>query len=1114
MESNGLSSLNDAFNVKPQTLTDELESQPDSLDFQPSVQDTIFDSMPTDEQVLPQKSPISTEIPQRIDLSGRNTSYSSTGLYAPVVDSDSSLTAALFRDTTTIGALMNNRSSRDIKSSAELGDFNFINYLKDDMVPYADAFAFDSSEEEMMETEAQVRQELADDALIAANPGKSILYSIPLQLTDPANLLPGGAIYKGFKSASIVTRAATGAAISGIASSSIQETLQQNAQFTRSAQESVFNVLSAGILSGALGAAGAGIGKYRFSKEQHQKAQTEINNVMMGERPSVGAMGVVENEELANIPDKIKGGLKFTARNRLQVSEFTAAQKFAHDIYETNLFQTKNEQGIASSIAVETESKQFKSDYSKAINKMQKVYFESVGVKGNTFKQTRASLKKPEMSFEQYDQAVSYVVTSDTPSGNPTVDAGAKIMQDLYASWAKDLVAAGKLEPDAKPANAAAWFAQVYNQQLIIEQGGARARGPGTFPQALFDDFKKTQRDILNLQESSTYKSIDAEIKSLNLQLKKTKLSKEKTAIKKQISELEAKKLEIAPKKLKTSDGTKLRAIVDDDMLWNQVDNAVDNILSQADGTLLNPALSLLRSLNPSSLKERLILADQLSMRPWHKTSISGVTDMVGRALAPFLAFDKAAKAKGFKDVADWRQTVEAQLKNEYHAKMVGKTGKEAAEITKKFEEVLNDMNASIELIDGIYGQGMNVMTSQPAKYVNYWLTWNLLRLLGGIAISSIPDIGNQIMRNGAYQSIHNGIVPMLNKITAGQSKQDLQAMGHIMETALGVRIKSFADNQSLTTFPNPFERAVDSMAQNFGNLTFINQWNDLQQFWAGTVSINRTLNTIAKIVEGKKVAQKDRTRLAHLGIKERDFGYIYEQTKNNIAPNGTRLSDWTNWKVDNAEQVQAQRDFVNATGKDIRSIVIEPGLGDKPLFAHTNAGKAILQFKSFAFAATNKILISGYQRKRDAEVWQGLVSLLTFGAASYVINTKLRGQEVDYSFANMAHEAIDRSGVIGILTDVVNIAQKSNLFPGENVSRYHTRNIEGALLGPTVGAISEIFGAISAAAGTAKDKELTARDIQAFVRLLPFQNLFYLQGLNRVFVGKIAETFDLEDNR
>jgi len=282
--------------------------------------------------------------------------------------------------------------------------------------------------------------------------------------------------------------------------------------------------------------------------------------------------------------------------------------------------------------------------------------------------------------------------------------------------------------------------------------------------------------------------------------------------------------------------------------------------------------------------------------------------------------------------------------------------------------------------------------------------------------------------------------------------------------------------------------------------------------------SINHTLDTIHKIVEGRKVLAKDRTRLAQLGIREDQFKYIYDQTKgaNNISSNGTRVADWTTWEPKTKEEAQTLRDFQNATAKDIDQTIIQPGVGDRPLVSHNAFGKTLFQFKSFGFASTNKILYSAIQRRRDAEVYTGITAMLTMGTMSYAVTQLTRGEEVKTDLKTLALEAIDRSGVLGILMEGFNIFDTLGAFGAtEGVTRYKSRGLQGAILGPTGGRLVDIGNAIKTLtlAGY-DDRDLTTKDAQKIARLAPLANIAYIRGLSEMFITQVADTFNLEENR
>src|SRR5690606_19767493 len=131
-----------------------------------------------------------------------------------------------------------------------------------------------------------------------------------------------------------------------------------------------------------------------------------------------------------------------------------------------------------------------------------------------------------------------------------------------------------------------------------------------------------------------------------------------------------------------------------------------------------------------------------------------------------------------------------------------------------------------------------------------------------------------------------------------------------------------------------PFTKGLDVLTQKFGNLSLMNQWNTLQQSIAGHVGINRTLDTIHRFVEGRPVAKKDLDRLVRNGLGKEHWETIYKFTKDNKADNGTLYADWTNWDIKTKAEREALEQFQSSIAQEIDSIVIVPGLGDKPLLA------------------------------------------------------------------------------------------------------------------------------------------------------------------------------------
>jgi hypothetical protein len=166
-----------------------------------------------------------------------------------------------------------------------------------------------------------------------------------------------------------------------------------------------------------------------------------------------------------------------------------------------------------------------------------------------------------------------------------------------------------------------------------------------------------------------------------------------------------------------------------------------------------------------------------------------------------------------------------------------------------------------------------------------------------------------------------------------------------------------------------------------------------------------------------------------------------------------------------------------------------------------------MFQFKSYLLAATNRVLYAGIQNKGDINLYLGVVSMMGLGMLGYTASSVFRGSkdEIDLSPKNLLREGLDRSGVLGVFGEGINIGQK--LFQLGEVSRYKSRDAFGSVLGPTGGSASQLVSLFNKLNPLSSAKgEWTTKDADAVMRLMPLQNLFYLQKINRELAHNIAE--------
>ena len=433
------------------------------------------------------------------------------------------------------------------------------------------------------------------------------------------------------------------------------------------------------------------------------------------------------------------------------------------------------------------------------------------------------------------------------------------------------------------------------------------------------------------------------------------------------------------------------------------------------------------------------------------------------------------------------------------------KTPEERIKIGKEKNRVIADVEAIRDILRGNYGNpedpdSIITRTFQSARKLNF------LQKMGGVVISSMSDVANPIAIHGfkrwapALQNLITNIQGI--KLNVAEAK----LAGNIIEkTTLG-RISSMAEiGDPFHSGRSSFERLLDNGVKLMSKVNLMPLWNDANKSFSGVISQQRIINESINW-SNQAIKQNDRTYLSFLGIGEDEAKFINEQiNKFGYKDGNLWVANTKNW--DDAEAVF---NFRNALNTDIERTIVSLGAGDVPLFMNTEVGKTIGQFKSFAFASTQQVLIARLQQK-DMAALSGFISAISLGMLTYYLKTIGAGKELSQDPNKWIIEGIDRSGYLGILMEVNNISEKvtggkvgvNALIDGEVMSRYASRNITSTLIGPTAGQISD---ATSISAAIFKG-EITEADVKDFRQFLPYQNLFYLRSVFDEMEDSLKET-------
>ena len=1038
-----------------------------------------------------------------------------------------SLLKSLFVRDTTIGAALNSVDQGSFKAG-ETEPYQFLKFVPEQYMSRFDAYALTTSQEEADVVTKALQAEDENTIRIRQSPVKSFFYNFAVQPLDPVNYLPGGVVFNNYKKLSTVARGALSASTAGLVSSVAQESVIQSNQLSRELDESVMNTLATGIFSGAIGGAAGAFGPRlgRFNQQAKQSAKNEIAQVLTDTAQKLTFDGMVDPNNPV-FPEFVKNGMILSSRNRMMRSEFSAPKQVADELYAADWVTIKNQDGVATKnaermIAFDIHEK------SQALVDYQDIFFNQAGIKrgfGAARRLEKAAMQDPTgqiLNWETFDKSVGQYLYLSEPHPNKHVNEAVKLIREkVFDPFKERAIRNGLLEDGVTPRNADNYFSQHWDRQKIVENQAG-------FKQDTLAGFTEINEVSKKIRKDATYKRLQSEVTKLKDDLKKAKKVQDTIKAKDLNSKIKekAKELNETARRIggtlldsnevealfhtKGARKGELRAVQTQAQLETAVDNSLQRILGN-DSKINN---RVTRGLNQKSkpLRDRTFLLSQSRMWNWMDQSAQSVVGKYINSMASATRMAEIARENGFGSIGEWHDARIKSLEAEYKQKAKGLEGAAASQLDTKFKRQKQEITNSFELLLGIYGDGPNVHDGSFAKYYKYLLNWNYIRLLGFMTLSSIPDVGLHVFTHGPYATIHDGLRPVIKAafgMLKNYSKDDLQAIGVATNTALGMRLKAMSGQQNPNELPTFFGRTLDRAVQTFGNVTLMNQWNDVQQVIAGTMSINRSLKTIESVVTGKKVSSIDAERIARLGISKEEMPLIYDMwvKAGKAQEGGTYFADWVNWRVENNAQAKALESFKAATLQEINQVVIAPGLGDKPLFTQQGWGKLLTQFKSFSYAATNKILFSGLQRTHDKNMYFGMTSMLGLGALSYAITQAVRGNDdIDLSFGTLSREAIDRSGLIGIASEVWNLLEKSGLAgTGSGTSRYQSRGLWGAMLGPTTGLVEDLLTTFNRVRNANEEDPLTTKDLEKMLRLAPYQNLFYTYWLSRQAVNNMG---------
>ncbi len=524
-------------------------------------------------------------------------------------------------------------------------------------------------------------------------------------------------------------------------------------------------------------------------------------------------------------------------------------------------------------------------------------------------------------------------------------------------------------------------------------------------------------------------------------------------------------------------------ARADDEELSWMAEDISHAVTGTANGRLLYEAIPLARG----PLKERSLSIPDALIEEFLESDIELIAKHYVRTMAP----DIELTARFGR--ADMEGQI-TKIRDDYTAKMRGDISeRQRVKLNKAMKSDIRDVEGLRDILRGTYAAPANPdsLIYRASRGVR---NWNYLRLLGGMTVSAFPDVARPMMVHGLSRVLGNGVAPLVTGLKSVKlAGREAKLAGTALDMTLDSRAMSLADVGDDFGRHSKFERGLKSLTDRFGMVSVMAPWNAALKQWAGAMSSTRIGEEAANWTAGR-IKAANREHLAFLGI-DREMAERIAVQFNEFGEkaDGVWIAGTERWN-----DREAVRFFRAALAKDVDRTIVTPGAGDRPLWMSNEVGKMVGQFKTFSMASAQRVLLSGLQQ-RDMAVLNGSLLMVGLGTGVYVAKTWQSGREISDDPAVLLAEGIDRSGLTGWFYDVNNMLEKTTgvginqAIGGPGSSRYAARNTAGALLGPSVGTVTDLARVGHAAT---KGEPWRKSDTRAVRRLLPYQNLFYMRNL------------------
>ncbi len=897
-------------------------------------------------------------------------------------------------------------------------------------------------------------------------------------ILSPTSLVPGGEFVKGAQGGIALVKAGARVGTANAVSAAMQEGALHSIEQTRTAGESATAIGASFFLGGLLGAGGQAIlskgewahGVAALDRDLATPRAPGVTPEAVLDAANSGAFrsaGAAANESVSLADNTIAGkAARVTAAATAQMnpllralhSPSAAYREIATDLVENPLYLTKNFEGVASQPAVETLMKEYNGGLAKALQSTNDAYLEYRKGGGD-------------LGRDEFREEVGKAMRRGDEGTNPIITKTAQEWRaKVFEPLKKQAIESGLLPKDVSVDTAQSYFSRMWNARKI----SADEHG-----------FKAMVEDHINSKMPQYMAIFDKETAERSAKLKDDALR-----------EYQAERRIERESRFSGKDAAK------------DIASEVFDTLSGRSGQGPRPDFITIKARGP--LKERTFdIPDLFTASNGRAVEdyLEHDVEHVGRRYTRVMGADvELARKFGSVDMADQI----GKIRDDYRNMRSGITDeKQLLSMQKREDSDIKDLEAVRDMLRGTNpGASVDANYSRIVRMVNHF---NYLRSMGEVAIASLTETVRPAMVHGLmpYMETLGQTLTNLNGIKA--SVADAQLAGVVTERVLGTRLATLSEIIDPYASRGPVEAFMENMTNIASRWNGIRLLTDMQKSIAAVITTNRIMEGSAHFAEA---APREKAYLAYLGIDQS----MAERIAKQFAEHGETVDKVSVANHEKWDDEVAARTYRAALSKDVDSIITTKGVADTPLFANTPTGRAFLQFKSFALASHQRVLLRGLQEPQ-ARFVGGLIAMTTIGMMATWLkavsgNRVEKLQDIGKNPGWWIAEGFDKAGIFAVPLELANTFEKATGFnpiktpmkafdEGSAISQKNqNRSLVGSVVGPTAGLIDDASQVMGLPKKLIDGQEVTQGQKNAVERLIPFSSYPGIRQMVRYLVN------------